>query len=212
MVIADGCPVFLCGLISILRAERDFGVVACCSNGIESLQAIRNLSPDIALLDCSMPMGLNALATAISEGSRTRIVLLAAPVQLQAIFAVAIGAYGIVPTNVRPEALVHSLRRVAEGQRLSSRELCVGEPRSGARYYATKNALASLSERERQIANLVSEGLSNKAIGQQLKLTPGTIKVHLHNIFSKLARNNRTALTALAVYDRYKISHGGRHT
>ena len=61
-----------------------------------------------------------------------------------------------------------------------------------------------------QIANLVSEGLSNKEGGLRLNLTRGTIKVHLHNIFSKLAINNRAALTDLAVYDRYKIFHDGR--
>jgi len=212
MVVAGGCPVFLCGLINVLGSEHDFDVVASCRNGIESLQAIRNLSPDIALLDSSMPIasGVNVLASAISEGSHTRIVLLAAPAELKATFAVASGAYGVVPTNVRPEALVHNLRRVAEGRRLSSQELCVEETGSGARDDATENVLASLTQRERQIADLVSDGLSNKEVGRRLNLTPGTIKVHLHNIFAKLAINNRSVLTAFAVSDRYKIPHGSR--
>jgi len=212
MVIAGGCPVFLCGLTSILDSEHDFEVVASCRNGIESLQAIRNLAPDIALLDSSMPIvsGVNVLASAISEGSHTRIVLLAAPAKLQTIFAAASGAYGVVPTNMRPEVLVHSLRRVAEGQRLSSQKLSVKEACSGERDDATENALASLTKREQQIADLVSEGLSSKEVGRRLNLSSGTIKVHLHNIFSKLAINNRTALTALAIHDRYKIPHGGR--
>src|SRR5215472_18826635 len=99
IVVADGWPVFLCGLISVLRSERDFDIIARCCNGIESLQAIRDLSPDIALLDSAMPIasGVNVLASAISEGSQTRIVLLAAPAELQSILAVASGAYGIVP-------------------------------------------------------------------------------------------------------------------
>ena len=108
--------------------------------------------------------------------------------------------------------LVHSLRRVAEGQRLSSQKLSVKEACSGERDDATENALASLTKREQQIADLVSEGLSSKEVGRRLNLSSGTIKVHLHNIFSKLAINNRTALTALAIHDRYKIPHGGRHT
>jgi two-component system, NarL family, nitrate/nitrite response regulator NarL len=205
LVIADGCPVFLCGLISILGSEHDFDVVACCCSGIESLQAIRDLSPDIALLDCSMPLvsGVNALATAISEGSHTRIVLLAAPAELRSIFAVAVGAYGIIPRNAQPEVLVHGLRQVADGRRLSLHGFCAREACSGERD-AAENALATLTGRERQIVNLVSEGLSNNEVGQRLKLTPGTIKVHLHNIFSKLAINSRTALTSLVVHDRYK--------
>ena len=105
MVVADGCPVFLCGLISLLRSEHDFDVVARCRNGAESLQAIRDLSPDMALLDSSMPAGsgVNVLASAISEGSQTRIVLLAARAELRSIFAVANGAYGIIPRDVLPE-------------------------------------------------------------------------------------------------------------
>jgi len=203
MVVADGCPVFLCGLISLFRSEYDFDVVARCRNGAESLQAIRDLSPDIALLDSSMPAGsgVNVLASAISEGSQTRIVLLAAPAELRSIFAVANGAYGIVPRDVLPEVLIRDLRQVAAGRRLSIRASRPGE--AGATTDASEKALAGLTERECQIVKLVSAGLPNKEVGRQLNLTAGTVKVHLHNIFSKLAINNRTALTALAVSDRY---------
>ena len=203
MVVADGCPVFLCGLISLLRSEHDFDVVARCRNGAESLQAIRDLSPDIALLDSSMPAGsgVNVLASAISEGSQTRIVLLAARAELRSIFAVANGAYGIVPRDVLPEVLIRDLRQVAAGRRLSIRASRPGE--AGTTTDASEKALAGLTERERQIVKLVSAGLPNKEVGRQLNLTAGTVKVHLHNIFSKLAINNRTALTALAVSDRY---------
>jgi two-component system, NarL family, nitrate/nitrite response regulator NarL len=209
MVVADGCPVFLCGLISILRSEHDFDVVARCRNGVESLQAIRDLSPDIALLDSSMPMasGVNVLASAISEESQTRIVLLAAPTERRSIFAVANGAYGIVPRDVLPEVLIRDLRQVAAGRRLSVRASRPGEACTTTD--TSEKALAVLTKRERQIVKLVSAGLQNKEVGGQLNLTAGTIKVHLHNIFSKLAINNRTALTALAVSDQY-ISRLGR--
>ena len=203
MVVADGCPVFLCGLISLFHSEYDFDVVARCRNGAESLQAIRDLSPDIALLDSSMSiaLGINVLASAISEGSQTRIVLLAARAELRSIFAVANGAYGIVPRDVLPEVLIRDLRQVAAGRRLSIRASRPGE--AGATTDASEKALAGLTGRECQIVKLVSAGLPNKEVGRQLNLTAGTVKVHLHNIFSKLAINNRTALTALAVSDRY---------
>src|SRR5215475_9463020 len=57
----------------------------------------------------------------------------------------------------------------------------------------------ALTQRERQIVRLVSEGLSNKEIGRRLNITDGTIKVHLHKIFEKLQVSNRTALVALAI-------------
>jgi DNA-binding NarL/FixJ family response regulator len=210
MVIADGCPVFLSGLISILGSEHDFDVVASCRNGIESLQAIRDLSPDIALLESSMPIasGVKVLASAISERSQTRIVLLAAPEELLSIFAVSKGAYGIVPRDVLPEVLIHDLRQVAAGRRLAIR---VSRP--GGAHTTTdtsEKVLAVLTMRERQIARLVSAGLPNKEIGRQLNLTAGTIGVHLHSIFSKLAIKNRTALTTLAVSDQYISRRGDR--
>jgi two-component system, NarL family, nitrate/nitrite response regulator NarL len=202
IVVADCHPVFLHGVISILQSERIFDVVASCCDGMKCLQAIRDLSPDMALLDCSMPIlsGVKVLATSIAEGSRTRILLLATATE-QVSFAAAIGAYGVVPRDVLPEVLIHDLRQVAAGRRLSIRASHAGEPRTTA--YTSENTLAMLTERERQIAKLVSSGLSNKEVGQQLNLSAGTIKVHLHNIYQKLEINNRTTLTALAVSDRY---------
>jgi two-component system nitrate/nitrite response regulator NarL len=140
----------------------------------------------MALLDTSMPiaLGINALASAISEGSRTRIVLLAVPAELQSISAAANGAYGTVPRDVPPELLTHDLRQVAAGRRLSGRASRPGEARATAD--SSEKALAVLTRCERQIAKLVSAGLPNKEIGQQLNLTAGTIKVHLHNIYQKL--------------------------
>jgi len=62
----------------------------------------------------------------------------------------------------------------------------------------TENSPTNLTERERQIAGLVSEGLSNKGIGRVLNITDGTIKVHLHHIFQKLEISNRTVLATFA--------------
>src|SRR5215469_11667329 len=175
IVVADACPVFLCGLISVLCSEHDFDVVARCRNGVESLQAIRDLSPDIALLDSSMSiaLGINVLASAISEGSQTRIVLLA-PAELRSIFAVTEGAYGIVPRDVLPEVLIRDLRQVAAGRRLSIRASPPGEARTTTD--TSGKALVGLTKRERQIVKLVSAGLPNKEVGRQLNLTAGTIK------------------------------------
>jgi two-component system nitrate/nitrite response regulator NarL len=205
IVVADCRPVFLRGLISILHSEHTFDVVASCSDGMESLQAIRELSPDIALLNSSMPLlsGVKVLARVISEGAPTRIVLLTTAAALPSIFAISIGAYGVVPADVGPEVLVRSLQEVAAGRRLSLHALGAGGTRSEARNHNTETTLATLTERERQIVNLVSRGLPNKEVGQRLNLTEGTIKVHLHNIYQKLAINNRTALAALAVSDQY---------
>jgi two-component system nitrate/nitrite response regulator NarL len=114
--------------------------------------------------------------------------------------AAAAGAHGVIPKDVTPEVLVQSLRQVALGQRLSPLPSCDGAVwREPGRNAFAENAMTALTDRERQIMRLVSEGLSNKEIGRRLNITDGTIKVHLHHIFQKLEVNNRTVLATLAI-------------
>jgi DNA-binding NarL/FixJ family response regulator len=80
---------------------------------------------------------------------------------------------------------------------VTARQVASGQAGSGQPGGDAKKAIKGLSNRERQIMRLVSEGLSNKEIGRRLKITDGTIKVHLNHIFQKLVVGNRTALAAL---------------
>jgi len=203
VLIADRHPVVVAGLMSLLGAANDFKVVASCYDGKKCIQTIRELLPDIALLDIFMPgvTGLEILAAATSERLSTRIVFLTASAEdRDLIIAAARGAYGVILKEAAPDVLVQCLRQVAAGRRflpLASsdsprlQDLPVGNA-SG------ENVLMVLTERERQIMHLVAEGLSNKEVGRQLNVSDGTIKVHLHHIYQKLAISNRTALAALA--------------
>jgi DNA-binding NarL/FixJ family response regulator len=203
IVIGVRYPIVLHGLTTILASENDFIVVASCQDGGKCLQIIRALSPDIALLEMYMPSlnGLDILAAVSSERSSTRVVFLAAAADDQDIMmAAARGAYGAVLKESTPTGLVHCLRQVADGQRLLPLTNCAS---SGKHKRATaEGLLAMLTPRERQIMTLVSEGLSNKEIGRRLNACDGTIKVHLHNIYQKLAIGNRSALAVLACSSR----------
>ena len=201
IVIADRHPVVLHGLCQVLGEQADFKILACCSDGMGCVEAIRSLSPDIALLDVLMPdvAGIEILAIVNSERLTTRLVLFAASIDDRAMMMLgAAGAYGVILKDAVPVVLVQALRRVARGQKLfpltssdqaASRELTA----------AAEKSLTSLTDRERQIMRLVSEGLSNKEIGRRLNIADGTIKVHLHHIFQKLEIGNRTLLAALAI-------------
>ena len=121
VVIADRHPVVLQGMIKTLRAEGGFEVVASCSDGRSCIEAIRNLLPDIAILDISMPglTGLEILTIANSESLSTRLVFFTASIEdRELVMSAAAGAYGIIPKDVAPEILVQALRQVADGQRL----------------------------------------------------------------------------------------------
>ncbi len=199
VVIADRHPVVLHGLSQLLQPA--FRILACCSDGMSCVEAIRCLSPDIALLDVSMPdiAGIEMLAIVNSEKLATRLVFFAASVEDRALMMLgAAGAYGVILKDTSPEILVQALRRVARGQKLfplASSDQTVSREQTGA----TEKPLMALTERERQIMRLVSEGLSNKEIGRRLNIADGTIKVHLHHIFQKLEITNRTVLAALAI-------------
>jgi two-component system nitrate/nitrite response regulator NarL len=212
VVIADRHPVVLQGLIKLLGAQSGFKVVACCSDGTNCIEAIRSLAPDLAIVDISMPglTGLDILAIANSESIPTRLVFFATSIdENELVMAAAAGAYGVILKDVAPEILVHSLQQVAAGHRLLPRissEQVV--PREQENVAIRESVLAVLTDRERQIMRLVSEGLSNKAIGRRLNLADGTIKVHLHNIYQKLEINNRTVLAALAISQNGRQSAG----
>jgi len=195
--------VVLCGLKSILHAENDFVVVASCCDGAKAMHAIRDLSPHIALLGMSMrdPICLEILAAVTSEHLRTRIVFLTAAMgDRELVTAAAWGAYGVVTKEARPEMLVEFLRQVVSGRLLPLGLLDAEQRRQQKRYERTP-----LTERECQIAELVSEGLSNKEIGRRLGLSEGTIKVHLHHAYRKVAVSNRTALAISALPRHAKV-------
>jgi len=188
----------------VLCEDGSFDVVASCCGHTECILAIRNLSPDIALVDISMPSVSGILAAATFEGSCTRVVFLMAPEETQEFVTSEVsGAYGVIPKEAPAELLIGSLQQVAAGRRIlplaSLREELQQQQGSSARKRNGANTLAALTDRERQIVQLVSEGLSNKEIGRRLDISDGTIKAHLHNIYDKLAVNNRTALAALAI-------------
>lgn len=200
VVIADRHPVVLQGLSNVLGAAADFNVVASCTDGTSCIEAIRNLAPDIAIVDPAMPelAAARILSTVNSENRSTHLVFFAASEDCELVLTATPVTCSVILKDTDPEALVRSLRHIANGHNVlpsTPSESIVSQER-GAN---SENGLTTLTERERQIMRLVSEGLSNKEIGRRLSIADGTIKVHLHNIFQKLEISNRTVLAALAI-------------
>ena len=201
VVIVSRYPVVLLGLNCLLEAERDFKIVARCSDHASCFKAIRDLAPDIAILDMSLSdiFGQEMLDIASSATPAVRLVCFTTSVEDRdlALLAAA-GAYGVILSDEKPETFIQILRQVADGRRMvpppSSEEAI-----SSAQSAIPEKCPAVLTDRERQIMRLVSEGVSNKEIGRRLKVADGTIKVHLHHIFRKLEISNRTILATLAV-------------
>jgi two-component system nitrate/nitrite response regulator NarL len=199
VVIADSNPVFLCGLSNVLQTEGDFVVVASCQDETECIAAIRALSPSLALLDMSLSdlSEFQVLAAVRAEAFLTQVVFLSSSASAtDAARAFFMGA-SVLPKDGAPHSLVRWLRQVMSGQQLVPLAVRNAEPRNAQRYRMrgkSEELVIALTPRERQIMELVSTGLSNREVGEQLHISEGTIKVHLHHIFQKLSIRNRTAL------------------
>jgi len=199
VVVAARYPVVLYGLVTMLRGESDFSIVATCWDGVSCIETVRGLAPDLALVDISLnDQTTSQLLAAIKlEQLRTRVVLFPASSDApDTEGGITDGIYGVIPKDATPNLLVRFLRQAASV--LNS----PANPELDGHDYAAENAVedssASLTDRERQIMHSVCEGRSNKDIGRQLRLSEGTVKVHLHHIYQKLAIHNRTALAVLA--------------
>lgn len=197
VVIADRHPVVLQGLAMMLGSEPDFEIVASCGDAASCIKSILALAPDIAIVDAAMPELAALMNGSFStSGHRaTRLVFFVAGEDCDLVVS---SGNSVLLKEMTSQALVQCLREITEGE-----TVVPGPPtdQAGAREQSAnaENALAVLTERERQIMRLVSRGLSNKEIGRRLNIADGTIKVHLHNIFQKLEIGNRTALAALAI-------------
>jgi two-component system, NarL family, nitrate/nitrite response regulator NarL len=215
IVVADDHPVVLRGLADVLRSNPDMNVVAACSDGATTLEAIRKWSPNVAVLDVLMPglSGLEVLASIKSDGLATKVVILTATASdAQLLRAIAAGVQGIVLKEEALTELVRCIRTVAEGRPwLPSAVVNAAIERETGRRSASEQLTQSLTNRERQIVLLVAEGLSNKAVGRRLELSEGTVKIHLHNIYQKLQVNNRTTLAALAIAYRDELTLPGEN-
>jgi two-component system nitrate/nitrite response regulator NarL len=195
-VVIAARPIVLCGLMTMLRSESDFIVVASCRDSMSCIEAIRDLSPNLALLDAFLPThsGLRILAAIKSERSCTRVVSLSASYDAPDLEGPIVReACGVIPGDATPQLLVHCLRQAASELKPSPL-LKLSSGHRGDPPHCPKSLSTALTRRERQIMHLVCEGRSNKEVGGQLYLSEGTVKAHLHRIYQKLAIQNRTAL------------------
>jgi DNA-binding NarL/FixJ family response regulator len=209
VILADDHPVVLHGVAGILRAQSDMNILAACSDGAQAVEAIRKLTPDVAVLDVVMPglNGLDLLAAMVGDGSKTRVIFLTAvATNDQILAAIANGAKGIVLKDAAPDTLVDCIRDVAAGKQWFPADLVEAAFRHNAtRRNETERFESRLTAREQQIVLMVAEGLGNKEIARRIDLSEGTIKIHLHNIYEKLDVPNRTALTALAIAYQHRL-------
>ena len=201
LLIADDHPIILSG-ISAMLAGTSYEIVASVSDGAAALDELAATRPDVLVLDVAMPRrgGLDVLRTLRGRGDTRPVVLLTATLDDGALIeAVQLGVNGILLKEGAQALLLNCLDTVSGGGRWIDRELLeraleLTIPGSGG----AGSRLVRLTPRELSIVRLVAQGRPNRAIGEELGITEGTVKVSLHRIYRRLGVSNRTELALKA--------------
>ncbi len=203
IVIADDHAVLRESLAALLTTQEDFVLEGLATNGQEALALTQQRHPDVLVLDLFMPQsdGFEVLRTLDRAESRVAsVVLTGSDSELDYAQVVRLGARGLVLKSDGPEKLFAAIRTVANGELAFSDELAQKVLTTmSAEAKGSSNALARLSEREKQIAYQVARGLKNKDIGQALNISENTVKRHLQSIFTKTGSRDRLELAVLAL-------------
>ncbi len=207
ILLADDHPIFRDGLKRLLEAEPGFKVIGEASNGVEAVRLVKQMKPELLLLDLSMPQqtGIEAIRELGSLGASVRIILLtAAAEKSQIVEALQLGARGVVLKDSATQLLIQAIRTVMGGEYWVGREQVsnlVQYLRTLMQTTAqeTKQRKFGLTPRELEIVSAVVAGFANKEIASHFKISEDTVKHHLSNIFDKLGVSTRLELALFAV-------------
>ena len=202
LVVADDHPLILNALEQLFTLAEGFEIMACCQDGEETLQAVRNYQPDVLILDVRMPGmdGLAVLRELRHEQCPTRVILLTGALEeSEALEAAQLGVQGVVLKEMAPQLLMQCVRKVHDGGEWFERQTVSRMISALLRHEASmREVMDILTPRELAIVRLVAQGLRNKGIADALGISEGTVKIHLHNIYKKLLIDGRLALTLYA--------------
>ena len=195
LVLADDHPVFAAGLRTVLDAEEDMEVTAVAATGRQALQAVIDDSPDIAILDLSMPDGdgLWVAAQVRKAGLRTRIMILTMSDEDENVLAaLRAGAHGYAVKGAGPDEIVAAVRAVAHGEAVFGAGIAAKMLQHFSRV-ASAAPFPQLTEREHEVLRLIATGADNATVSRRLGVSGKTVRNYVSNIITKLQVSDRTA-------------------
>jgi two-component system nitrate/nitrite response regulator NarL len=207
ILVADDHAIFRDGLRKLLEGAEDVQIIGEAANGVECTKMLAKLKPDILLLDLRMPEkdGLGVLEEVNFDTTGTRVIVLtAAEDDRDVVRAMRLGARGVVLKQSASDLLLKSIRKVAEGEiwldnRMTAEVIDAFKKSAEA---GARREKPLLSDREKEIVQLVAQGFRNREIGEKLFISEQTVKNHLHNIFDKLGVSDRLELALYAIHHR----------
>ena len=204
VLLADDHPIVRQGIRHLLEAESDVKVVGEATDGLEAVQLVEKHRPNVLIVDMMMP-GLNGLEVLRQVKKRSpatfSIVLSMQSADAYVVEALKSGASGYILKDSGPSELVNALRQVIQGQRFLSPKL---SERLINAYIQTSDktvldSYETLTDREREVLQMVSEGLTTPEIARRLAISPRTAELHRGRMMSKLGLRNQTDLIRYAL-------------
>lgn len=198
VLLADDQPLIVAGIAMILESSPDIEVVGRADNGLNAVALAKELAPDVVCMDVQMPVmnGLEATQRIVSDPDLSCAVIILTTFQQEDYLTEALssGACGYLLKNTRPESVVEAVRAAAQGDGLIAPELTRALIRRAfaSTPQSTGAALpVDFTAREREVLELMAEGMSNDEIAERLFLGRATVKTHVSNILLKLRVRDR---------------------
>jgi DNA-binding NarL/FixJ family response regulator len=191
VLLVDDHQVVRTGLEQLLANQDDISVIGAASNGAEAVELAARLSPDVILMDLSMPTmdGVEATRGVLAESPETKVIAFTSLSDRDLILsALDAGAVGYLLKDAEPEELFKGIRAAARGE-------APLDPRAASALIAERTSVKSepeLSPREREVLVLVASGKPNKQVARRLGISEKTVKSHLTNIFQRIGVEDRT--------------------
>jgi DNA-binding NarL/FixJ family response regulator len=194
VLIADDHPVVRAGLSAVIAEQSDLELVAEAENGVRAVALFREQRPDVALMDLRMPLmdGVEAIGAITTEFPEARILALTtyegdADIRR----ALEAGASGYLLKDMLLTEVLTAVRAVQRGEQVI--------PVAVEARLAEFPERSDLTDREAEVLRLVARGLSNKEVARAIGRTEETVKIHLKNVFAKLAVADRTEAVTVAM-------------
>jgi len=205
VLVVDDHPIVRDGVCSLLGLTPDIEVVGEASNGIEALEMVRKLMPDVVLMDTAMPLmgGFEATRRICKEFPRTKVLAFTQYDDKEYVFPVIeSGARGFVSKTAAVSELASAIRSVYRGDSFLSpsvAKLLVNNYQQAASIVRINAPYEQLTDREREILKLLAEGHTTQEIANMLVVSPKTVEGHKTNLMAKLDIHTRTDLVKYAL-------------
>lgn len=192
ILVADDHPVVRTGLVAILNTQPDFDVVGEAATGQETVDQAVRFQPDVILLDLEMPEldGVEALRKILLENPDSRVIIFTAyDTDERILSAVRAGAKGYLLKGAPRDEIFSAVRVTSQGGSLLQPAVA---SKLLEQVSSSKENLPALTDREKEVLDLLAQGMTNQAIAENLVITIRTVKFHVSSILRKLEAGNRT--------------------